>query len=696
MDKAVDTAPSPLEAHKRNLLGALLRLATIKRQTVDVAVVRDTVDAVPGVDAAGNIKAVCTQLAIQSPVFKKSPQQLVAPFLAILPGPDVAVVAGQVDGVHWTLGRYASDGAFTETTIDAFEPGTSFVGIEYQSNIPLRRSHTFKLIVGELLSQRRPIFEVALAGIFMMFLAVSVSLFSIQVYDRVIPSSAQATLLVLASGAFLALIFELLLKFARSGVVEKLTDSVDINLARSVMARFLGVRFDKLPASVGSATQVLKGYETVRGFLVSFLTMCTVDMPVAIFLLGLVFLIGGQLALIPAAFFGVGLVLAVFFHRRLTVLAGLSQNAHSRKTGILVESVEAAETLKSNNARWRVLSQWVSTTNSARDIDNQLKHVSENAQYILLLFQQISYISLISVGALQVIQGNLTIGSVIGCSILSGRILTPISQIPSLMINWAHAKMALKSLESYWNLPQENEGETTSYSERLRGPIELTRVPSLRVNTGERVGLVGPVGSGKSSLIRLLLGLIGAEQGKVQIGHLSIATLDRVALARDIGYVSQEARLISGTIRDNLILGMPDPGEARIADACALTGVTDYIIGPSPKGLETAINESGAGLSGGQKQLIHLTRALLKQPSILLLDEPTASLDGGLEQRVIDALGQYCEKNPETILVVASHRPKVFGLVNRLIVVTNGEISMDDTRDAVLARIAPGTERPTV
>ena len=697
---------SPLDLHQQNALRVLLKFANVKRQVVDPALLRDSVGRLKTTNTKQSLDQIATDLGVRKPRFRKAASTITVPCLAILDSGELIIVLNWIDDKKWIIGRFGLDGDFTESSYREFSAKTSFADLTFQSEITTRKSHSFKMILSSVGEQKRALLEISLAGIFMMLLAVSISLFSIQVYDRVIPSSAQATLLVLASGAVVAIIFELILKFARSGVVERLTDGVDISLARSIMSRFLGVRLDQLPTSVGSATQVLKGYETVRAYLISLLTLCTVDMPVALFLLFLVYLIGGELAYIPAGFFCLGLLFALYFHRKSVLLSGLAQNAHARKTGILVESIEAAETLKSNNAKWRILSQWIGTTNDARGIDNQLRHVSENAQYILLMFQQISYILLISAGALQVIEGNLTIGSVIGCSILSGRILTPISQIPSLMINWAHAKMSLKSLETYWNLPQEVTGESVSYTEGFNGPIEVRdietpcfgsgsmplRIPRLTIKAGERVGLVGSVGSGKSSILRLLAGLTHPDSGYIQIDNLRVETLDRATISREIGYVAQEARLVSGTLRDNLLLGMADPGEQAIVQACTLTGMDEHILATSVKGLDTLINESGNGLSGGQKQLIHITRALLKKPSIFILDEPTASLDSVLEYRILNALREYCAKYPQTIVIAASHRPRILELLDRLIVVHRGEITMDNAKNSVLERLTANTQ----
>lgn len=689
------------EQFKEKLLRILLKFTALKRQNIDVHQLKDVVASLEVSQVESSLNIIAQKMALSAPRYSQKCDPARLPCIAFTQDGHLQIVLGWEGKGGWVVGELDTEGNFSETRVSQFLKGTNFAHPDLQTQFVAHKSQTLKIILGEVFKQTRFISEMVLAGIFIMFLAITISLFSIQVYDRVIPSSADATLLVLASGALLALIFELLLKFSRSSVVERMTDVVDQRLARNVMSRFLGVRLENLPQSVGSATQVLKGYETVRSFLVSLLTTITVDFPVAIFLLFVVFLIAGPLAYIPAVFFVIGILFALYFQKKSDALAGLSQNAHSRKTGILVESIEGAETIKANNARWRILSQWLSVTDDARQIDNRFRHVSEHSQYILMFFQQASYIAIISVGAMKVIDGSLTVGGLIGCSILSGRILTPVSQLPKLMINWANSKMALKSLEHYWHLRQETEEQSCVFVESFTPQIEASNVsvpcygpgtlrlevPRLLIPQGSHIGVIGSVGSGKSSLLRLLTGLISADEGQVQLSNVNIEHFDRATLASHIGYVSQDGRLISGTIRDNLILGLPDPGDQEILKICQTTGVLDFIIKPSPKGLDTFINESGGGLSGGQKQLIHLTRALLKKPALLVLDEPTASLDQLLEMRILTAIKTYCENFPDTTIILVTHKTQLFALVDRLIVMASGKIVLDGLRDDVLKQL---------
>lgn len=685
------------------LLRVLLKLAGLQRQHVDAIQLKDCIAQLESPKTLDGLSQVTQALDLVPPRPRKTCDAARLPCLRwSIDG--WSLVLGQSPQGRWVVGEYSETGEYAESEVERFSPADRFMVLDFQARFVAHQSHTLRMIVSELFNRPRWVVEMALAGIFMMLLAVAVSLFSIQVYDRVIPAAATSTLYVLGSGVLLALLFELTLRFSRSGVVQRMTDRVDQRLARDLMSRFLGVRLASLPTSVGAATQTLKGYETIRGFLISLLTVVTVDLPVALFLLLVIFWIGGPLGYVALGFAALGGFLAWVFNRQAEALAGLSQAAHSRKTGILVESLEGAETLKANHGRWRILSQWLSVTDQAREVDNRFRHVSENAQFWLMFFQQAAYVLMIAVGSLLVIRGELTLGGLIGCSILTGRVLTPVSQLPNLTVSWAHAKSALKALEQYWNLPQEDPAQAAVFTETLMADIELRGVtarcygsgsmaltlPDLSIKAGDRIGLVGPVGSGKSSVARLLCGLIQAESGQVQLGGVNIDQLNRATLAQHVGYVSQDARLISGTVRDNLILGLPDPGDDEILRVCDDLGVTQFVLNGLPKGLETPISESGGGLSGGQKQLIHWVRALLKQPSLLILDEPSASLDPQLESKAAQQINTYLHKHPKTTLILVTHKASLLPLVDRLWVLAGGRIAMDGPRDDILKKLSPG------
>ena len=305
---------------------------------------------------------------------------------------------------------------------------------------------------------------------------------------------------------------------------------------------------------------------------------------------------------------------------------------------------------------------------------------------------------MVVMGAYEITEGRLTMGGLIACTIISGRALGPFAQIPSLIVQWKQAQIALKSLDGIMALPSDREEtQRLVVPEVCHGHIKLDKVafaygpgqPSLQVADmniipGERIAVVGAIGSGKSTLIKILSGLFKPQQGSMFIDDIDVTHLAPEFVREHIGYLPQDVRLYQGTLRENLTLGLPSPSDTQILKAAALTGL-DKIIQQHPKGMELEISEGGRGLSGGQRQLVGLTRMLLQQPSIMLLDEPTASMDAQLEARVMQHLFQGI--SPKSALVVVTHKPALLTHIQRLIVLDQGRVVMDGPRDAVLAKL---------
>jgi ATP-binding cassette subfamily C protein LapB len=326
------------------------------------------------------------------------------------------------------------------------------------------------------------------------------------------------------------------------------------------------------------------------------------------------------------------------------------------------------------------------------------RSISEKSGYFAAVFQQASYVGLVAAGAYFAAEGSLTMGSLIACSILSGRALAPIAQIPGLMTQWAHAKAALEGLEKVYALEVDNHGvDRPLLPENIRGHYVFERVrfaypgapqalsiANMQIHAGEKIGVVGPIGSGKSTLLRLLTGMYQANEGRILLDSLDIDQISRSVLADKIGYLQQEHRLFNGTLRQNLLIGIPDPGDQIIRDAAAKTGLLAAITN-HPKGLELMISEGGKGLSGGQRQLVALTRLLLSNPSIWLLDEPTASMDEQTEHRCLNLLRETIKT--EDTLVLVTHKPILLSMVNRLIVVKDHQIIIDGPRDDVIDKL---------
>jgi ATP-binding cassette subfamily C protein LapB len=423
-----------------------------------------------------------------------------------------------------------------------------------------------------------------------------------------------------------------------------------------------------------------------------------VDAPFALLFLVIIVLIGGWLALIPLLFLIFSLAVGIFNFRQVNYLAAKSNAASNLKTGLLVEVVEGAESIKSGQGGWRMLNRWMQTTDEARTADLQMRNISEHSQHSANSLQQISYALMVAFGALLVSTGEMTMGGLIACSILSGRVLAPVTAIPGQMIQWANTKAALKGLDKLWALEDDQSSQSQPIVlEKLFGAYRVEEVlinygqknvlaiQNLNIQAGEKVGVLGPIGAGKTTFLRLLSGMYKPVNGRVLLDDVDITNLSKPLLAEQMGYVQQDGRLFSGTLRENLILGISDPGDDAILATARLTGLTKTVITPHPKGLQQDIYEGGSGLSGGQRQLVNLTRAFLRQPKIWLLDEPTASMDRALEMQVIQALKNSIRATDTLILV--THKREMLDLVDRIIVIADHKIVLDGPKAQVIKQL---------
>lgn len=362
--------------------------------------------------------------------------------------------------------------------------------------------------------------------------------------------------------------------------------------------------------------------------------------------------------------------------------------------------MEGAEIIKSGQAGWRMLSRWLASADEGRVIDLETRKLNEAGQYRAMALQQMSYVLLIAFGAWMASRGEITTGALIACSILSGRVLNPATQLSGQLTAWAQVKASLQGLDALWKLEDDHHGMEPVHVEHLRGAYRFegvamtlrgqpaVRVPQLKIQPGEKIAVLGPIGAGKTTLLRLLSGMYKPNEGRIWLDDVDLVQLSKPKLAEHIGYLPQDGRLLAGTLRDNLLLGLMDPGDEAILQAARATGLYDAAIATHPHGLQQEINEGGSGLSGGQRQLVNLTRVFLRQPRIWLLDEPTASLDRVLEQQVVRALKSALRSKDTLVLV--THKPELLQLVDRIIVIARQQIMFDGPRDEVLARLKSG------
>lgn len=677
----------------------LMRLALLQREAVDRLSIQD---AIAGTSGDGNERArllsITRRLHVAPARWQSGPDMTNVPALAYdATGGYWGILRGRDAQGAWVSEWPRTDGGWDEQA-DADPSALSFASLRLQPTFSASRSPVMRLIVEEILQHKGLLAEAALGGLVITALMTVTSFYSMQLYDRVIPSGAQQTLLVLTLGVLGAVLFELTARRVRSGLYESLIDHVDRRLARLVYGRFLAIRLEQIPSDIGTLATQLRGYEYVRGFLVNLTTQLLVDAPFALALAGAIAFIAGPLALIPAAFFFIALGLGAWQSAHLRTLAQRGHTGSGQRTGLLVETLEGAEIIKSTQGGWRMLTQWLANTDDAREVDLHMRRASEHVQHLIAAFQQVAYILTMAFGTLLVMDAHLTTGALMACAILSGRVLGPCAQMMGQIIAWGHAKAALQGLDRIWRLEGDHDNEVVPVVlEHVRGSLRFDnaelhlggrlalKVPALTIRPGERIAVLGPVGSGKTSLLRLISGMYRPQVGRVLLDDIDLSEIAKPSLSDNIGYLPQDGRLLAGTLRDNIILGLMDPGDEAILEAARITGLLDAVISPHPQGLQQRIREGGTGLSGGQRQLVHLTRVLLRRPKIWLLDEPTASLDQGTEKRAIAALNGAMR--PDDTLILTTHKAELLHLVSRVLVVSNHQVVLDGPRDDVLARL---------
>lgn len=537
----------------------------------------------------------------------------------------------------------------------------------------------------------------AIATTLSSILLLATSLYSMQVYDRVIGQGGLSTLIVLTVGVFIAILVELGLKMARSTIMDRAINAIDVDASVSVYARLLAVRLDQMPPSVGTLAAQVRGFETVRAFALARIIYLATDLPFAIFFLLIIWMIGGfAVALVPAVAFVIAAAGGLSLRRAIAEHATNEMSVANMRQGVLVETIQSAESVKAAGAGWLLQGRWNSLSRKSANESMKLKQLNDHAAHFAGLMQQLSYVFLVATGAYLAVDGRtMTVGAIIACSIVSGRVLGPVAALPGLLVQWGNAKISLDHLEKLFELERDNHDILQSLSPSfVQGKLEVRNVEfawrgqttpfalnGFTVQPGERVGVIGSVGSGKSTLLKLFAGVIKASKGVVCLDGMDVQHIAADRRSELIGYLPQTTRLISGTLRQNLTLGLPYVAEDVLMAAIQATGLAEQVAG-RPEGLDVRISEGGEGLSGGQKQLVALTRLLLCQSSLWLLDEPTSSMDEGTEERCLMALKQKVRSGQTLVLV--THKASLLDLVNRLVVLTPQGIALDGPKDKVL------------
>ncbi len=568
-------------------------------------------------------------------------------------------------------------------------------------NAASSRSPAMQMVVKELFSDRKWLSNVMLATLLVNLLGISTSLFSMQVYDRVIPTMAMATLFALVCGMLLAFVLDWVLRLIRTRIVDAKGSEADQAISAELYERLLDLRLDGMPRSVGTLAAQISGLDSVRQFFSAGVVFSIVDLPFALVNLVVIALIGGKIALVYGALFVLAMTWAAIAQFRLRKHSANQLHRSHERQGILVDSIRGAETIRATQSAAFFSKRWNALSEDIAEIDIQSRAIRGSSSVVNGGLASIAYVAAIVVGVLEVSAGELTSGAIIACTLLGGRIVAPVAQAAQYVTQWQQVQQSLKSVDTILKLPRQRDPQQSLLQistapdlirvDNLRfgyagSAMPQLSIPEMEFRSGERVILAGPVGSGKSTLLKVLAGLYPPSEGRVRLSGLDLWEIDPNQLAAHITYVPQAVYMFKGSLRENIVLTAGDYNES-LARICSELGI-DTIAAESARGMERGISEGGEGLSGGQRQLVALARAMAMRPAIWLMDEPTAALDAETEKRVWDVLARHLD--PTAILIVATHRPAAMAaLANRMILMRRGQVVRDDKPSAFLGNSAP-------
>ena len=544
--------------------------------------------------------------------------------------------------------------------------------------------------------------QVLLAAVMINLFALTAPLFIMTVYDRVVPNNAIETLWVLAIGAFTVFGFDFLVRLPRGYYIDVAGRRTDVVLASRIFDQILGLRLSARPESAGAlAAFGVREFETLREFMTSATVATLVDLPFIFLFIAVVWFVGGPVAIIPllavALVFIVGLIVQV----PLRALVRQSFRESEEKLGVLFETLGGLETIKATRAEGRMRHKWETFVALSARTSMRTRLVSMVALNLTATVTQLSTIGIVVYGVILIRDGSLTVGALIACVLLAGRTLAPLFQVAQFLTRLHQARTSLRTLNLVMAMPVERPPQR-SYLHRPRldggiafkdvsfrypgAPVAAIHNVSFTIEPGERVGIIGRVGSGKSTLHKLLLGLYEPDEGSILFDGTESRQIDPVDLRRNIGCVPQEVVLFRGSVRDNITIGTPQASDAAVLRAAELATADDFV-SRHPMGYDLPVGERGESLSGGQRQAIAAARAILHEPAIVLLDEPTSSMDSGAEARLKKNFGAALSGKT---LILITHRASLLSLVDRLIVLEAGAVLADGPKEAVLKAIAEG------
>ncbi|WP_422777339.1 type I secretion system permease/ATPase [Pseudomonas mediterranea] len=543
--------------------------------------------------------------------------------------------------------------------------------------------------------------DAILASLLINLLGLMVPLFVMQTYDRVVPNQATSTLWVLAVGLLIGTGFELVLRVVRAHLLDSAGKKTDVILSATLFERITGMAMKARPVTIGGFAQSIHDFQGLREFLTAVTLTSLIDLPFAVLMLLVIGLLGGWLVVIPVVAFPITVIFAMIIQVRLRDTVQKSLALGAQRQALLIETLGGLETLKACSAESERQHQWESTHGALTRLDSHARSLSALATNGTLFLQQLAGMTTIVAGVYSIIAGNLSVGALVASYMLGSRVLAPLGQIAGLITRYQQAQLTMRSTDALMALPQERDAKQRPLDRtQLQGALDVQGVTfhyndqstpalsnaSFHLKAGERVGIIGRSGSGKSTLARLVMGFYEPQEGQLLLDGLDLRQLDVADLRQQIGYVAHDLPLLAGSLRDNLTLGARYISDARMLEVAELTGVSE-LARQHPQGFDRPVGERGQLLSGGQRQAVLLARALLLDPPILLLDEPTSAMDNSSEDTLRQKLHTHIQG--KTLLLV-THRTSMLSLVDRLVVLDNGRIVADGPKEGVIEALRKG------
>jgi ATP-binding cassette subfamily C protein LapB len=533
--------------------------------------------------------------------------------------------------------------------------------------------------------------QVIMVSLFINLFILATPLFTMNVYDRVLPNNAIETMWALFIGISLVMFFDFILKVLRSyflGIASKRTDTL---VANRIFNHVLNIKLDSKPASTGQFVSRLQSFETVREFFTSATIAAFVDFPFVIIFIGVIFYIGGPLAYITIATVIISLITSWYMQRPLKKLIEKSVKEEQIKQTTLIESVTGLEIIKSVRAQNRMRTNWDQSVNKTVHYADKGHFLSQSITFFTAFISQFSNIAIVAGGVYLAAEGEITMGAIIAAMILNGRVISPVSQLVGLLIRFDKTMLSLKNLDDVMKMPLEKEDKTYISRPNLKGEIILKNLNfsykeqnhqtiknlNLKINEGEKIAILGKIGSGKSTLLKLIMNLYEPTNGSVLIDGVDTRQIDPIDLRHAVGCVPQEPFLFMGTIKDNITIGEQYVSDEELINVSKIAGLDDFL-GKHEAGFDLMVGERGEGLSGGERQSVTLARALVSNPSILMLDEPTNAMDRQTEKAFINKIEKIIGNKT---LVIVTHKTSLLQLVDRVIILDDGQIAFDGSKE---------------